>query len=45
MMSVDIVALMVQWLHASLSVAHVHGTCFTLKIPERGVRQGSGKRS
>jgi two-component sensor histidine kinase len=43
-LGMHIVALMVQRLHASLSVAHVHGTCFTLKIPDRGIRQASGER-
>jgi two-component sensor histidine kinase len=44
-LGMQIVALMVQRLNASLSVAQVHGTCFTLKIPERGIRQPAGERS
>jgi two-component sensor histidine kinase len=38
-LGMHIVALMVQRLRASLSVAHVHGSCFTLRFPERS---GSG---
>jgi two-component sensor histidine kinase len=33
-LGMHIVALMVQRLRASLSVSHVHGSCFTLRFPE-----------
>jgi two-component sensor histidine kinase len=33
-LGMHIVALMVQRLRATLSVAHVHGSCFTLKLPK-----------
>jgi len=33
-LGMHIVALMVKRLHATLSVAHVHGSCFTLKLPK-----------
>jgi two-component sensor histidine kinase len=36
-LGMQIVALMVQRLGASLSVAHAHGSCFTLRIPETNI--------
>jgi two-component sensor histidine kinase len=43
-LGMHIVALMVQRLRASLSVAHVHGSCFTLRFHEDGIRQAIGER-
>jgi hypothetical protein len=37
-LGMHIVALMVQRLRASLSAAHVHGSCFTLRFPENDGR-------
>jgi two-component sensor histidine kinase len=43
-LGMHIVALMVQRLRAGLSVAHVHGSCFTLRFPENDVREAMAER-
>jgi two-component sensor histidine kinase len=43
-LGMHIVALMVQRLRASLSIVHVHGSCFTLRFPENDTREALGER-
>jgi len=38
-LGLQIVALMVQRLHASLSVGHAHGSCFTLRLPDNKIQE------
>jgi hypothetical protein len=40
-----IVAMMVQRLRAGLSVAHVHGTCFTLTLADSSSHTAAGDQS
>jgi two-component sensor histidine kinase len=42
-LGMHVVALMVQRLRARLSITHIHGSCFTLRIRENDVRKAASE--